>query len=255
MKIFGEELGAAGRWYIVLPPVLLIGFLVGLFFLAAAGQTRLNAASERVHATLLRQQSLIEYVALVTDAESAQRGYLLTGEPSYLALFRESAAKINAALERVHDAYGGDDRGEIRTLRLLTGRKLGELEDSAALYPKRGAVRSSSVGTDAGKRTMDDLLKVASSMRAAEEVRLAVATSAWQDDFRLSRLTLGAGAVLTIVLVLLASRLVYADMRRRAHQASFLRNQKLELQQQVEARTQELARLSTHLQEIGRAHV
>ena len=36
MKILGEELGEIGRWYIALPPLLLIGFLIGLFFLAAA---------------------------------------------------------------------------------------------------------------------------------------------------------------------------------------------------------------------------
>jgi signal transduction histidine kinase len=251
MKIFGEELGAMGRWYIVLPPVLLIGFLIGLFFLAAAGQTRLNAASERVHASLLRQQALTEYVALLTDAESAQRGYLLTGETAYLGPYRDSASKIDAALDRVHAAYGGGDNGEFRTLRLLTGKKLGELEDSVALYPRKGALTSASVGTDVGKRTMDDLVKVAGSMRAAEEARLTLVTAAWQSDFRLARLTLGAGAVLTIVLVLLASRLVYADMRRRAQQASSLREQKLELERQVVARTQELATLSTHLQGVS----
>ncbi len=58
MKILGEELGEIGRWYIALPPLLLIGFLIGLFFLAAAGQSRLNAANERVHESQLRQQAL-----------------------------------------------------------------------------------------------------------------------------------------------------------------------------------------------------
>ena len=70
MKILGEDLSGIGRWYIAIPPVLLIGFLIGLFFLASAGQTRLNAANERVHATQLRQQALIEFAALVTNAES-----------------------------------------------------------------------------------------------------------------------------------------------------------------------------------------
>jgi hypothetical protein len=49
MKILGEELGDMGRWYIALPPILLIGFLIGLFFTATAGQSRLNLANERVH--------------------------------------------------------------------------------------------------------------------------------------------------------------------------------------------------------------
>ena len=93
MKILGEELGDIGRWYIALPPLLLIGFLVGLFFLAADGQSRLNAANERVHDSQLRQQALSEFSALVNDAESGQRGYLLTGESSYLQPYTEAVAK------------------------------------------------------------------------------------------------------------------------------------------------------------------
>ena len=80
MKILGEELGRIGRWYLALPPILLIGFLIGLFFLAAAGQTRLNMANERAHRSQLREQALNEFAGLITDAESAQRGYLLTAE-------------------------------------------------------------------------------------------------------------------------------------------------------------------------------
>jgi CHASE3 domain sensor protein len=48
--------------------------------LAAGSEQRLNEANTRVHETLLRQQALVEFVALVTDAESSQRGYLLTGD-------------------------------------------------------------------------------------------------------------------------------------------------------------------------------
>src|SRR5271155_5021633 len=109
MKILGEELGELGRWYIALPPLLLIGFLVGLFFLAAAGQSRLNAANERVHQSQLRQQALSEFVALIGDAESGQRGYLLTGESSYLQPYTEAVQKVEAALDRVHEAYGGNN--------------------------------------------------------------------------------------------------------------------------------------------------
>jgi CHASE3 domain sensor protein len=126
MKILGEELGKIGRWYIALPPVLLIGFLIGLFFLAAAGQSRLNSANERVHKSQLRQQALSEFIALISDAESGQRGYLLTGESSYLQPYTEAVAKVEAALDRVHEAYGGNDGSrEFQELRVLTGKKLG----------------------------------------------------------------------------------------------------------------------------------
>jgi signal transduction histidine kinase len=253
MKIFGEELGGQGRWYIALPPLLLIGFLTGLFFLAIAGQSRLYSANERVHDSQMRQQALAEFAGLITGAESAQRGYLLTGEPTYLPPYADAVAKVGSALERMSDAYGGADRSsEFRELRILTGRDLGELEDSVALYKKKAvAPGASALGTDLGKHTMDEILAILKTMSREETAELGAATAQWQSDFRLSRWVTAAGAILNIGLVLLAIRLVYADMRRRAQQATNLRDQKLELERQVESRTQELTALSTHLQGVS----
>jgi signal transduction histidine kinase len=253
MKILSEDLGELGRWYIVLPPLLLIGFLVGLFFLAAAGQSRLNAADERVHNSELRQQALSEFVALMTDAESGQRGYLLTGESSYLAPYTEAAAKVEAALARVHEAYGGsDDSREFQKLRVLTGKKLGELEDTLALFKRRGAVPAVNVvSTDVGKRTMEEISQVVMGMRLKEARELSAATAQWQSDFRISRWVSAAGVVLNIGLVLLAAGFVYSDMRRRARQAITLRDQTQELERQVLDRTRELTALSTHLQGVS----
>jgi signal transduction histidine kinase len=255
MKILGEELGKIGRWYIAVPPLLLIGFLVGLFFLAAAGQSRLNAANERVHASQLRQQALSEFIALLTDAESGQRGYLLTGESSYLQPFTEAVATVGAALDRVREAYGGRaDSAEFQQqeLRTLTGKKLGELEETLALSKTRGAGPAVKVvRTDEGKRIMDEISRIVGTMRVAEARELSAATVQWQSDFRLSRWVSAAGVILNLGLVLLATSLVYGDMRRRALQATSLRDQKQDLEQQVDERTRELTALSTHLQGIS----
>ena len=253
MKILGEELGEIGRWYILLPPLLLIGFLIGLFFLAAAGQSRLNMANERLHRSQLREQALNEFAGLMTDAESAQRGYLLTGEGAYLNPYAAAVAKVGGALNRLHDAYGGDESSkEFHELRILTGRELGELEDGVVLFKKRGTpLAANIVGTDVGKRTMDSIVAIIGTMRKEEAAEAAAADAEWQSDFRLSRWVSAAGAILNVGLVLLAIRLVYGDMRRRARQAAALRDQKLELEKEVAARTRELTALSTHLQGVS----
>jgi signal transduction histidine kinase len=253
MKILGEELGEVGGWYIALPPILLIGFLIGLFFLAAAGQSRLNMTNERVHRSQLREQALNEFAGLITDAESAQRGYLLTGEKGYLTPYAAAVTEAGHALDRLHDAYGGDENStEFHQLRVLTGKELGELEDGIALFKKRGIPAAAGVlGTDVGKRTMDSIVAIVATMRSEEAAEAASANAEWRTDYRLSRWVSAAGAVLNIGLVLLAIRLVYSDMRRRARQAAALHNQKSELEQQVESRTRELAALSTHLQGVS----
>src|ERR1700733_11523382 len=181
MKVLGEELGEIGRWYLALPPLLLIGFLIGLFFLAAAGQTRLNMTNERAHRSQLREQALNEFAGLITDAESAQRGYLLTGEGAYLGPYAAAVTRVGQALNNLHDAYGGDESSsEFHQLRVLTGRELGELEDGVALLKKHGvSVAASIVGTDVGKRTMDSINNILGTMRSEEAAEAAAANAEW----------------------------------------------------------------------------
>ncbi len=245
MKILGEELGNVGRWYIALPPLLLIGFLVGLFFLGAAGRSRLNAADERVHDSEIRERALNEYVALLTAAESAQRGYLLTGEDGYRKSYAGAAAKVEPALDRLRDAYRPmpEPIDEIRTLRVLTGKKLGELEQALALYEQHGAAPAVGLaGTGVGKKTSVDISNIVDSLHGKENTEFSAATAQWQSDLRLSRWITMSGAVLNIGLVILATVLVYGDMRRRARQATDLRDQKQELERQVVERTHETDR-------------
>jgi len=185
MKIFGEELGRFGRWYIALPPLLLIGFLTGLFFVAVAGQTRLNLANQRLRDAQARQLALTEFARLVTAAESAQRGYVLTGEAPYLQPYTDAVAKVGAALDRLQESYKTENGGsEIQDLRILTGKKLGELEDTVALYKKRGVAPALNVvRTDVGRRTMDEITAIVGTMLRKEAGEMSAATAHWEDDF------------------------------------------------------------------------
>ncbi len=233
--------------------MLLIAFLVGLFFLAADGQSRLNAANERVHNSQLRQQALSEFIALMTDAESGQRGYLLTGEIAYLQPYTEAVANVEAALDRVHEAYGGnDDSREFHELRILTGKKLGELDDTLALFKKRGpAPAVNVVRTDVGRRTMDEIAKIVGAMRLAESRELAAGHRPVAGGFSPVPLGVDGGRHSQHRPGVAHHRLVYGDMRRRARQSANLRDQKQELEHQVDERTRELTALSTHLQGVS----
>src|SRR6202051_4513107 len=99
MKDLDTQLAKYFRGINAVPHLLLIGFLIGLFFLAAAGQSRLNIANEHMHGSQLREQALNEFSGLITDAESAQRGYLLTGESAYLIPYAAAVAKVSRALD------------------------------------------------------------------------------------------------------------------------------------------------------------
>jgi signal transduction histidine kinase len=253
MRSPGEDVGV-GRWYIAMPPLLLVGFLIGLFLLAAAGQARLESDDARVRGSQQRQEYLSEYLTLITEAETGQRGYLLTGDRSYLAPYETAATQLGPTLGRLRAAYGtagaqADRSGELEA---LTRRKMAELGETVALYDKGdiGASRQI-VLAGSGKKIMVDILGVAGEIRSQEAAELSAAAARAREDLHWSRLFTAAGAVLDIGLVLLAMRLVYGDMRRRTRQATDLREQKAELERQVDERTRELTDLSTHLQGVS----
>jgi signal transduction histidine kinase len=60
-----------------------------------------------------------------------------------------------------------------------------------------------------------------------------------------------AGTIFSMLLVGIAARLVFMDMRRRTLMTAQLRDQKMQLEREVEQRTQELVELSTHLQSVS----
>jgi signal transduction histidine kinase len=254
MRFFGEELGRVGRWYIVLPPIALLALLLALFLLAVAGQNRLEAANERVHDSQLREQSLSEYLALITGAETAQRGYLLTGEKIYLEPYTVDAGRVRGALDRVRRAYAAANDPESNRapeLEKFTVDKLTELQESLLAYENRGSEPFDFKRIDQGKLTMDRILAVVAAMRTTESMKLAVATRRWRDDLIWSRWFTVLGGSLNFALIILAMRLFFIEMRRRAQQADDLRDQKQELEREVAARTRELTALSTHLQEVS----
>jgi signal transduction histidine kinase len=253
MKYFGEGIGKLGRWYIALPPLLLLGFLVGMFLIAIAGQSRLSAATDRVRDSHAREQALSEYVASISGAETAQRGFLLTGENAYLLPYDQALAGIEPALERLRLAYATvPQRGDAtRDLAALTDRERTELEATMRAFAQRDGGRFDASVIDAGRYTMDQIQALVASLRVAETTELAAATSSWRRDLLWSRWLILIGTALNVGLLLLTMRRVYRDMQRRAQQATDLRDRSQELERQVAERTRDLTSLSTHLQEVS----
>ncbi len=252
MKIMGEELTDIGRRYIALSPLFLLCFLVGPIFFAATAQSRLNGAYERVHDSQLRQQALSEFMALIVEADSGERGFLLTGDNSYLD--SDAVEHIGPALERLQAAYATASVApvDMHDLHDLAVKKLHELQDTqtephgTGMEPPTAAARTATAA-----HTTEQISRLAEGVRQKEAVELAAATARWQAQLELTRWITAAEALVNIWLVLLAARLVYGEMRRRALQATVLRDQKLELERQVAERTAELTALSTHLQGVS----
>ncbi len=181
---------------------------------------------------------------LVTDAETGVRGYLLTGQDTYLQPYREALAHLPDvqgeafALIRKVDRDGAVDVTEVRR---LIAEKLGELQTVVDL---QGAGEADAVlamvVSDVGRRRMlalrnafDAVLQKAASLQQTARVSLF-------DAMQINRLAVHA-------LLLLGMVGLHAFMRQlqRTDELQAQENRRLALE--VERRTADLRELAGHL--------
>jgi signal transduction histidine kinase len=254
VNILGEALDGLGRWYVAVPPFLIVGFLAALFFLTGAGQERLQEASERLQKSAAREQVIDQLQNTLSRSVGSLRTFLLTGDQKYLATYDKSVADVEPRLERLRVAYEGSEPSlaDVRTLHVLIGRRLADLATTVAIQKTQGtaaaiALVKTSVGSDAG----DAINDVLEQLRDHESQERVSADENWSRSLILSRWITIAGTVFNMLLVGIAARLVYMDMRRRTLLTAELRDQKLQLEREAEDRNHELVELSTHLQSVA----
>jgi signal transduction histidine kinase len=252
-NFLSDALDGLGRWYVAVPPFLIISFLAALFFVTGEGQARLQEAGERLQRSSAREHSIDELQNSLSRSIGAQRTYLLTGDPRYIETYNRVVAEVEPRLEDLSHAYAGSEVGVgVRDLQVLIGKRLADLSMILTIQKTQGmaaaiALVKTSVGSDTGAVISDNLDR----LRDREGVEHREAAAHWESSLALSRWITLLGTVINMLLVAVATRLVYLDMRRRAALNAELRDQKLKLEQEVEERTRDLVELSTHLQSVS----
>ncbi len=234
---------------------LLLAAVMVLFIGAQVGDRRLEDASARIELGAQRRQALAAVLQLVRQAESSQRGYILVGNPDYLAPFRQAAADIEPALQRLAAAFAGasaPSRTDIATLRQLSDAKFSEMLETIELFASRGrAAALQVIRTDQGTATMTQIDDLAVRIGEFENVETLKASRRWQVNRWLSFATTSSALVASAGLLLLLSRLTLRQLRSKERETEQLTARQGELERLVEQRTEELSELSTHLQSVA----
>jgi len=238
-------------------PILLgIAFIATLFMVAESGYKRIHDAGREISAAEERQSLLSRYLRLVLDAESAQRGFLLTEDSRYLRGFDPAVRALDPVLDRLVSELRAsgfeDDAARAEAIRSTAGKKVGEMQTSLRLYGEVDAAAARQLlDTDIGQRAMSDLRLQLRELWDKEAARLASARADSERDLRTSRVLLGAASFLSLVLVILVGALLGRDLRRRAQEAEDLGQRNRELDRTVQQRTAMLFHLSSSLQKVA----
>jgi len=235
------------RWELALASCIAVS--VGVLVMSETGHHRLTAGYDTALRSMWATERLGDLRATLVDAETGKRGFLITGEEGYLKPYHDAAQRVGDLLQPLREHYAQDTApkafASIGKIVELTGAKLGEMEQTIGLARTgRTDLARALVESDFGKHTMDTLRESIRVLQVEERERTAAAISEWRGNLMLSRLGIATIAALNIVLLVCIVRWLKQDWQRA-------RAREQELDRQVKERTDELASLSSYLQEVS----
>ena len=163
--------------------------------------------------------ALDDVAATIIDAESGQRGYLLTQRPAYLDPYRAAVRDAGVKLARLRDLVGDDaaQRARLAELEPLIAKKFDELRHTLELNDAgRHDEALQLVVTDAGMLLMREIREHAQGMRVAELERQRERDASVQATYKSNRWARDVGMLVGLALVLLAIMLLRRDLAARA---------------------------------------
>lgn len=181
---------------------------------------------------------------LLTDAETAQRGFLLTGEASYIEPLRNAQQEFNDSAGLFIAAIGPTGPADAGRVSAIAGDRFADLNRTIELAQGGdGAGALALVRSDAGKRSMDELKKILKTKLAEAAQLHEVARSSIYDALLFSRLAVpGLSGLLAAGLLLYFKKLLAAE--REAAQRRRI------LQQEVNDKTAGLRTMASWLETV-----
>jgi signal transduction histidine kinase len=210
------------------------------------------------------QMAIQDLLVALTDAETGRRGFIATGESSYLAAVERTAAKAPAIVDRLvkltQDNAG--QQSNVRTLQRLVDERLDLLKRTSRRDGQDAALREEKQN---GLSVSSQLSSVMTAMMAEENRLLDVRKQATAVAESEANALYVVGSLAIIVLLLWAYRIVrrYAAGRDQAEFEVRRANQRLqekvgqldrlnhELEERVKERTAGLERSNRDLQQFA----
>jgi len=222
--------------------VVLIAFL-SYRSLQAATTNALNLAQSI--AILSELESLL---STLKDAETGQRGYLLTGDEKYLEPYLSAQAELPGEISKAEPLLS-EHAGEARRLEDLENvakLKMDELESTVdARRAGRADAALAIVRTDQGKTYMDKIRSLVGDMENAERERIAERSAEARKTATLSLGATWGGSGLLLVLIAGAAAVSSREFRRFQSQ-SWIRVGQMGLSERMQG-DQPLERLGANL--------
>ena len=185
------------------------------------------------------------------DAETGQRGYLLTHREEYLEPYAQALQRIEYAYHTL-DAYYGNEpesRALVQRLRSLTDTKLSELALTLRLDQEgRSKAGREILMTDIGREKMDAIRSTSAELLAYQTQAASDSSDALSRTLALGRFGIALLSVLSLLALFFYLRQSQALKVQQLAAQQAVQQERDRLEAEVALRTAELTELAQHLQ-------
>jgi CheY-like chemotaxis protein/CHASE3 domain sensor protein len=207
---------------------MLVGFVIAALATVLIALVNFRTSQVRTHAvqamdeTTVTMRHLNLFVSSLKDAETGQRGYLLTGDDTYLQPYNLSLSAMERNMARLKELT--DDSAVQRRLVLqiddLRHEKLRELGETIELRRSKGQDAAVAVTrNDSGRVMMDRIRDLASDLSTLLSQQLENDRKQWVEAAAMSTYYSWGGSLVLLVLICLSAAANARDYRLKAQQS------------------------------------
>ena len=224
-----------------------------LLFINEASFRKSTEAAASIEEAQLTRGAINKLLQHMLDAETGQRGYLLTGDARYLEPYNAALADIDHNLDTLRQLFTPyrEQLAEFGLMSRHVSRKLAEMDLSIRMRKEGNEDAWKFVlTTDVGKEHMEAIREQSAKLAASSVSKMEQGQDQIRRSLQLSRIgvaTVALAGLLAFYMYLLQTKALLASGRRE--QESLERERDF-LEVQVRERTANLAELATHLQNV-----
>lgn len=227
-----------------------------LILINEMGYARSSAAVAEMAEAQRTRAGINQLLQLMLDAETGQRGFLLTGDLKYLQPYERANADIANTLDQLRRFYiaSPPDLEDFSLLSRHIQRKLAEIDVTVRLRRQGNEdAWKFVVTTDVGQEQMDAIRTQATRLIMSANLRIDHAQERIGQALQLSRVGIAIVALAALLAFHLYLRQSQALREADAREQRALERERARLEQEVRERTASLAELATHLQDVREA--
>ena len=217
------------------------------------GHMRSQDAVEQLAQGLTTRADVNKLLQSMLDAETGQRGYLLTGNETYLEPYDKAVATVQTNLDRLRKQFmsSPEDMQEFALLSRQISRKLAEMELSLRLRRQgNGDAWKFILNTDVGKEHMEAIRQHAQELITRSDQRLQQGREQIEQSLMLSRIGIATVTAIGLLAFYMYLRQTQAVQTMNLREQEVLERERDRLEGLVRDRTATLSELANHLQQV-----